>query len=121
VGRLAVLTKGAATPADSCEMGRHFPRRSRKTAEVAAAGSPGSRRPATTEMTQTGHRQSFVRGLASKQMAKHDEGEKRHLVCAECEAESDDAARGWRALQSEENEVVTYCPKCAAREFDDDV
>jgi hypothetical protein len=44
----------------------------------------------------------------------------RRLVGVECKPESDDEARGWRALPTDENEVVTYCPECAAREFDDE-
>ena len=46
------------------------------------------------------------------------------LACEECSAVADDAARGWEAhLVDEdddgEDEVVFYCPVCAAREFHD--
>ena len=56
-------------------------------------------------------------------MADRDEQEKRPLVwlvCAECKADSDDKARGWRALQADDDEVAIYCPDCAARELDVD-
>jgi hypothetical protein len=44
------------------------------------------------------------------------------LVCCECGRESDGAARGWRAYHaidqfSHEDEVVTFCPACAERDF----
>jgi hypothetical protein len=48
------------------------------------------------------------------------------MRCAECGAESDERARGWRALLGEEWEtdgslfVVTYCPSCAEQEFGDE-
>ena len=50
------------------------------------------------------------------------------LVCGECGVESDEQARGWRALPvSEDDELPTredrvefFCPDCAAREFDSD-
>jgi hypothetical protein len=45
------------------------------------------------------------------------------LVCVECEAESEERARGWRALladaEFEPEEAATYCPDCARKEFDD--
>jgi hypothetical protein len=43
----------------------------------------------------------------------------RQLVCAECGAQADEDAEGWRAyLTSDEpEEVATFCPKCAEREF----
>jgi len=50
-----------------------------------------------------------------------DQGERRlvWLVCAECKTGSDDKARGWRALPADDDdEIVIYCPDCAAREFD---
>ena len=47
-----------------------------------------------------------------------------HLLCIECECESDDAARGWRTyLASDPDEpkaeplLASYCPTCAVREF----
>ena len=48
----------------------------------------------------------------------------RRLVCVECETVSDEGARGWRAylgggFDGDELEVGTYCPACAAAEFDD--
>jgi hypothetical protein len=54
--------------------------------------------------------------------------EPRRLVCAECGAESDDRAEGWQALILSDDEklplrvdrVETWCPECAAREFDQD-
>lgn len=46
----------------------------------------------------------------------------RRLVCIECETESDERARGWRAyvgggFDGDEVEVGTYCPACADAEF----
>jgi hypothetical protein len=46
------------------------------------------------------------------------------MRCEEFGAEADDQARGWRAMLGEEWEtdgslfVVTYCPDCFAREFE---
>ena len=40
------------------------------------------------------------------------------LVCVECERESDESARGWRALLTVDDEVAIYCPECAREEFD---
>ena len=44
----------------------------------------------------------------------------RLVRCAECEAESDEQARGWRALTGEEDDgslmTAVYCPTCAAKE-----
>jgi hypothetical protein len=47
-------------------------------------------------------------------------GEK--LLCIECKERSDSSARGWRGYLVDvdddgEDEVVFYCPRCAAREF----
>jgi hypothetical protein len=46
------------------------------------------------------------------------------LICAECGAEAPPDAGGWRAYvvgvgdeMDDEEEVMTYCPECAAREF----
>jgi hypothetical protein len=46
------------------------------------------------------------------------------LRCVECEKSSDASARGWRGSLVDvdvdddgEDEVVFYCPRCAAREF----
>jgi hypothetical protein len=41
-----------------------------------------------------------------------------HLICAECDAEADPEARGWRAYLDCEDNVVTFCPERAEREFD---
>jgi hypothetical protein len=51
--------------------------------------------------------------------------EARRLVCAECGRKSDDQAHGWRAsfpssddeLPLHDDELETWCPECAAREF----
>ncbi len=40
------------------------------------------------------------------------------LVCVECRAETAGDAVGWRAYRADLDEVATYCPVCAAREFD---
>jgi hypothetical protein len=45
------------------------------------------------------------------------------LVCAECGREAGDdenAADGWRAYSDGVGDLHTFCPKCAAREFDFD-
>jgi hypothetical protein len=44
------------------------------------------------------------------------------IRCAECGAESDELAAGWRAylagdFDDEEDEVLLFCPECARREF----
>jgi hypothetical protein len=48
------------------------------------------------------------------------------LRCVECEERSDASARGWHGYLVDvdvdveddgEDEVVFYCPRCAAREF----
>ena len=44
------------------------------------------------------------------------------LVCEECRRRSDARAGGWRGYLVDidddgEDEVVFYCPRCAAREF----
>ena len=45
------------------------------------------------------------------------------LVCAECEREAHESARGWLAFlvdladDEEEPEVVIFCSACRAREF----
>jgi hypothetical protein len=47
------------------------------------------------------------------------------LVCVECQRRADSKARGWQAylveadLDDDEDEIVFYCPACAAREFGD--
>ena len=41
------------------------------------------------------------------------------LVSVECGACSDVDARGWRAFLTVDDEVATYCPRCAAAEFGD--
>jgi hypothetical protein len=46
---------------------------------------------------------------------------RRSLVCVECEREADEDAVGWRGYLVDsdegEDEVVFFCPLCAAREF----
>ena len=49
----------------------------------------------------------------------------RRLVCIECDAVSDERARGWKAylgggFDGDELEVGTYCPACADAEFGGD-
>jgi hypothetical protein len=39
------------------------------------------------------------------------------LVCAECGRESPPDAAGWRAYLDDDGQAVTFCPKCAEREF----
>jgi DNA-directed RNA polymerase subunit RPC12/RpoP len=43
------------------------------------------------------------------------------VKCAECGAEADEQARGWRAMIGEEDDgelgVCVFCPECGAREF----
>jgi hypothetical protein len=47
------------------------------------------------------------------------------LVCVECRRRADPQARGWQAHlvesddHEDEDEVVFFCPACAAREFGD--
>ena len=47
------------------------------------------------------------------------------LVCVECRRRADPQARGWQAhlvgsdADEDEDEVVYFCPACAAREFGD--
>ena len=48
------------------------------------------------------------------------------LFCEECRARSDARALGWRGYLVDrdddgEDEVVFYCPRCAAREFGENV
>lgn len=40
------------------------------------------------------------------------------LVCVECGVR-DDGERGWRAYLTVDDEVATYCPDCARKEFGD--
>ena len=47
-----------------------------------------------------------------------------HLICVECGRRSDPEARGWQAHlveadDGESDEVIFFCPTCAAREFGD--
>ncbi len=42
------------------------------------------------------------------------------LRCVECGVVSTGQARGWQALFVEDDEVDTWCPDCARREFGDD-
>lgn len=44
--------------------------------------------------------------------------ERLRLVCVECSARSDMAARGWRVYLTTDDEPATYCPECAEAEFD---
>ena len=39
------------------------------------------------------------------------------LVCVECGREAEGSARDWRAFLTIDDEVATYCPECAEREF----
>lgn len=39
------------------------------------------------------------------------------LICVECTTQSDDTASRWRAYLGSDEEVVIFCPVCAAREF----
>jgi ribosomal protein L44E len=39
------------------------------------------------------------------------------LVCLECRTEAG-PARGWRAYVDTDECLLVYCPRCAAREFD---
>jgi ribosomal protein L44E len=45
------------------------------------------------------------------------------LECVECGKQSERSARGWRGFltdgEFEPQEVGTYCPHCARKEFDD--
>lgn len=41
------------------------------------------------------------------------------LVCVECGVSSEGSARGWRALLTVDDEIATYCPECARKEFGD--
>ena len=50
--------------------------------------------------------------------------EAERLTCTECSTVADDDARGWEAHLVDkdddgQDEVVYYCPRCAAREFYD--
>lgn len=44
------------------------------------------------------------------------------MRCAECGIETEDKARGWRALVGEEDDggvmVAVFCPACAERELE---
>ena len=44
------------------------------------------------------------------------------MRCAECDAEAQEEARGWRAYLTHDDppEVVTFCHECAEREFEDE-
>jgi hypothetical protein len=41
------------------------------------------------------------------------------LICVECRAISRPGALGWRTYLDDQHDLATYCPWCAAREFDD--
>jgi hypothetical protein len=43
--------------------------------------------------------------------------EEHQLICAECATEADPEARGWRAHLNCDDNIVTFCPECAEREF----
>jgi hypothetical protein len=49
-------------------------------------------------------------------------GRRAAVQCEECGTDAPDEAKGWRALLTNDDpqEVVCYCPDCAAREFGDD-
>ena len=61
-------------------------------------------------------------------MRERQEADPQRLVCAESGAESDEQAAGWRSLvlsdddehPLQDDHVQTWCPVCAAREFDSD-
>lgn len=55
-------------------------------------------------------------------MAEHDqrELEEHFLICTECALESPSGARGWRGYDSEDDEILVFCPGCSEREFDGD-
>jgi hypothetical protein len=46
--------------------------------------------------------------------------EKRLLVCAECGRSANEQALGWKAYRTDDEppQVDTFCPACAAREFE---
>ena len=52
--------------------------------------------------------------------APQSSGKEHPLVCAECGAESEAGAVGWRAYLGDEDEAFTFCPRCAEREFGPD-
>ena len=41
------------------------------------------------------------------------------LECVECHRRSEGSARAWRAFLTVDNEIATYCPDCARKEFGD--
>lgn len=41
------------------------------------------------------------------------------LICQECAAHTDEAAQGWRAFLTDDDQVAVYCGECAEAEFDD--
>jgi hypothetical protein len=51
---------------------------------------------------------------------RREPADPRQLVCAECGAESEAGAVGWRAYLDDDEAVVTFCPECAKREFGPD-
>jgi hypothetical protein len=57
--------------------------------------------------------------LASSASADPDP-DVRPLVCAECGAESEAEALGWRAYLDDDEAAVIFCPVCARREFGPD-
>jgi hypothetical protein len=40
------------------------------------------------------------------------------LTCTECGRVAQGDASGWRSFLTDDDELVTYCPKCAEREFE---
>jgi hypothetical protein len=48
---------------------------------------------------------------------RREQAEPRQLVCAECGAESEAGAVGWRGYLDDDEAAVIFCSACAAREF----
>ncbi len=53
-------------------------------------------------------------------MERDEPGAPGVLICAECGTESSPDAAGWRAYLDIDDDVVTFCPECAEREFGGD-
>jgi hypothetical protein len=74
---------------------------------------------AAQELTQLGLAAEVREGHAANDMTEREQTD-HVLVCVECVAEAPPGAVGWRAVLTvgdEDEEVVTYCPECAEREF----
>lgn len=63
--------------------------------------------------------QAFLRQLRAEHPDLHWEivDERSPLECVECRATASGAAPGWRSFLTIDDEVATYCPECAEREF----